>query len=149
MLTAVGAVLFVNAIGSLTGSAVIRRSRSGAGSWKIVFVVVLGIAMYLGVEAVQIGEEGGDDLDAAAAREANGRADLLHRRDERPVQNLDPALTRPGRMGRHITFRTPTKDDRKDIFDLYLEKVAHDPDLDSRDAARRDRADHRAATRRR
>jgi cell division protease FtsH len=38
---------------------------------------------------------------------------------------------RPGRMGRHIWFRTPTKDDRKDIFDLYLTKVTHDPDLDS------------------
>ncbi|MBV8561514.1 MAG: hypothetical protein JOZ56_00345, partial [Actinobacteria bacterium] len=47
-----------------------------------------------------------------------------------PVQNLDPALTRPGRMGRHVWFRTPTKDDRKDIFDLYLGKVAHEPDLD-------------------
>jgi cell division protease FtsH len=53
-----------------------------------------------------------------------------------PVGNLDPALTRPGRMGRHITFRTPTKEDRKDIFDLYLAKVAHDPDLDT--DARRD-----------
>ena len=59
-----------------------------------------------------------------------------------PVGNLDPALTRPGRMGRHITFRTPTKEDRKDIFDLYLAKVAHDPDLDSRRAPRRDGADH-------
>jgi cell division protease FtsH len=49
---------------------------------------------------------------------------------------LDPALTRPGRMGRHVWFRTPTKDDRKDIFDLYLRKVAHDADLDS--PARRD-----------
>jgi ATP-dependent Zn protease len=47
-----------------------------------------------------------------------------------PLQNLDPALTRPGRMGRHVWFRTPTKEDRKDIFDLYLGKVAHDPDLD-------------------
>jgi ATP-dependent Zn protease len=47
-----------------------------------------------------------------------------------PVQNLDPALTRPGRMGRHVWFRTPTKNDRKDIFDLYLGKVAHDEDLD-------------------
>jgi ATP-dependent Zn protease len=44
---------------------------------------------------------------------------------------LDPALTRPGRMGRHVWFRTPTKEDRKDIFDLYLAKVAHDSDLDS------------------
>ena len=48
-----------------------------------------------------------------------------------PVGNLDPALTRPGRMGRHVVFRTPTKEDRKDIFDLYLGKVAHNPELDS------------------
>src|SRR5581483_9355051 len=47
-----------------------------------------------------------------------------------PIDNLDPALIRPGRMGRHVWFRTPTMDDRKDIFDLYLAKVAHDPDLD-------------------
>ncbi len=48
-----------------------------------------------------------------------------------PIDRLDPALIRPGRMGRHIWFRTPTKDDRRDIFDLYLEKVSHDPDLDT------------------
>jgi len=34
-------------------------------------------------------------------------------------------------MGRHIWFRTPTNHDRKDIFDLYLGKVAHEPDLDT------------------
>ncbi len=48
-----------------------------------------------------------------------------------PLQALDPALTRPGRMGRHVQFRTPNRDDRKDIFDLYLGKVAHDPELDT------------------
>jgi ATP-dependent Zn protease len=48
-----------------------------------------------------------------------------------PLEALDPALVRPGRMGRHVWFRTPTKDDRKDIFDLYLGKVTHDEDLDS------------------
>jgi cell division protease FtsH len=48
-----------------------------------------------------------------------------------PFERLDPALTRPGRMGRHVWFRTPTKDDRKDIFALYLDKVAHDPSLDT------------------
>ncbi len=48
-----------------------------------------------------------------------------------PINMLDPALTRPGRMGRHVWFRTPTKKDRQDIFDLYLGKVAHDPDLDT------------------
>ena len=53
-----------------------------------------------------------------------------------PDRSLDPALTRPGRMGRHVWFRTPTKDDRQDIFDLYLGKVAHEAELD--EARRRD-----------
>src|SRR4051812_42378348 len=48
-----------------------------------------------------------------------------------PIDSLDPALIRPGRMGRHIWFRTPTKDDRKDIFELYMAKVDHDPELDT------------------
>jgi cell division protease FtsH len=48
-----------------------------------------------------------------------------------PIERLDPALIRPGRMGRHVTFRTPTKEDRIDVFDLYLSKVAHDPELDT------------------
>ncbi|MDX6671232.1 MAG: cell division protease FtsH [Solirubrobacteraceae bacterium] len=48
-----------------------------------------------------------------------------------PIQSLDPALIRPGRMGRHIFFRTPTRDDRKDIFDLYLAKVDHEDDLNT------------------
>jgi ATP-dependent Zn protease len=48
-----------------------------------------------------------------------------------PLEQLDPALLRPGRMGRHIYFRTPTKIDRLDIFDLYLGKVAHVAELDS------------------
>ncbi|MEA2157209.1 MAG: cell division protease FtsH [Solirubrobacteraceae bacterium] len=48
-----------------------------------------------------------------------------------PLERLDPALIRPGRMGRHIWFRTPTKEDRADVFDLYLKKVDHEPDLDT------------------
>jgi ATP-dependent Zn protease len=48
-----------------------------------------------------------------------------------PLEMLDPALVRPGRMGRHIYFRTPTWEDRRDIFALYLAKVAHDPELDT------------------
>ena len=48
-----------------------------------------------------------------------------------PIDALDPALIRPGRMGRHIWFRTPTKDDRQDIFELYLGKVDHEADLDT------------------
>jgi ATP-dependent Zn protease len=49
-----------------------------------------------------------------------------------PIESLDPALTRPGRLGRHVWFRTPTKQDRLDIFDLYIDKVAHSKDLDER-----------------
>jgi hypothetical protein len=48
-----------------------------------------------------------------------------------PLDRLDPALIRPGRMGRHVWFRTPTKQDRLDVFDLYITKVAHEPDLDT------------------
>jgi ATP-dependent Zn protease len=49
---------------------------------------------------------------------------------------LDEAVTRPGRFGRQILFRMPTREDRKDIADLYFNKKAHDPDLDR--PARRD-----------
>jgi cell division protease FtsH len=48
-----------------------------------------------------------------------------------PLDRLDPALIRPGRMGRHVWFRTPTLKDRKDILDLYIGKVKHDPQLDT------------------
>ncbi|MBI4172358.1 MAG: AAA family ATPase [Actinobacteria bacterium] len=48
-----------------------------------------------------------------------------------PIERLDPALIRPGRMGRHVWFRTPTKQDRLDILDLYVGKVSHAQDLDS------------------
>jgi cell division protease FtsH len=47
-----------------------------------------------------------------------------------PIEMLDPALIRPGRMGRHVWFRTPTKQDRLDVFDLYINKVDHEPTLD-------------------
>jgi ATP-dependent Zn protease len=48
-----------------------------------------------------------------------------------PLERLDPALIRPGRMGRHVWFRTPTLKDRIDILDLYIGKVKHDPSLDT------------------
>ncbi len=48
-----------------------------------------------------------------------------------PLERLDPALVRPGRMGRHVYFRTPTWEDRRDIFDLYINRVAHEDELDT------------------
>jgi ATP-dependent Zn protease len=47
-----------------------------------------------------------------------------------PIERLDPALIRPGRMGRHVWFRTPSKQDRLDILDLYIGKVSHSEELD-------------------
>jgi hypothetical protein len=82
-----------------------------------------------------------------APRPPERRSTSSARRTSRS-RTLDPALTRPGRMGRHVWFRTPTKEDRKDIFDLYLGKVAHDPS--STRAARGTRSrGSRTATRRR
>jgi ATP-dependent Zn protease len=48
-----------------------------------------------------------------------------------PLEVLDPALTRAGRMGRQVRFRIPNKVDRSDVLDFYLAKVAHTPELDS------------------
>ncbi len=44
---------------------------------------------------------------------------------------LDEAVTRPGRFGRQIVFRIPSREDRKDIADLYFGRKAHDPELDT------------------
>ncbi len=49
------------------------------------------------------------------------------------VSTLDPALTRPGRFGLQVLFHTPDVDDRRDIIDLYLDRVAHVEDLDRSD----------------
>ena len=51
-------------------------------------------------------------------------------------QVLDEAVTRPGRFGRQIIFRMPTKEDRKDIAELYFSRKKHDAELDT--PARRD-----------
>jgi ATP-dependent Zn protease len=44
--------------------------------------------------------------------------------------DLDPALVRPGRFDRNIYFGLPGRTGRKDIFDYYLGKKAHEPELD-------------------
>ena len=81
------------------------------------------------------------DPQAAAAHQAAqaaARAGLLHRRHQRARSTRSTRRSSaPGRMGRHIWFRTPTKDDRKDIFDLYLDRVSHDAGPRQRRAPRR------------
>jgi ATP-dependent Zn protease len=47
-----------------------------------------------------------------------------------PLESLDPALTRAGRMGRHVRFRTPNLAARQDLFDYYLGRVAREAEID-------------------
>ncbi|HWG72732.1 MAG TPA: AAA family ATPase [Acidimicrobiales bacterium] len=49
--------------------------------------------------------------------------------------DLDPALLRPGRFDRTITVDLPSRDGRREILDYYLDRKAHEPELD--DDARR------------
>ena len=46
------------------------------------------------------------------------------------ASDLDPALVRPGRFDRNIYFGLPGRAGRRDIFDYYLDKKAHEPELD-------------------
>ena len=52
------------------------------------------------------------------------------------ADNLDPALLRPGRFDRRLTFELPTKGGRRSLIDHYLALKAHDRELD--DEERRD-----------
>ncbi|MGZ4591090.1 MAG: AAA family ATPase [Actinomycetes bacterium] len=52
------------------------------------------------------------------------------------ADNLDPALLRPGRFDRRLTFELPAKAGRRTLIDHFLETKAHVPELD--DDERRD-----------
>ena len=78
----------------------------------------------------QASEHGHARLRRPAARPRNDQIYFIGATNV-PIDRLDPALIRPGRMGRHVWFRTPSKQDRLDILDLYIGKVTHDPELDS------------------
>ena len=51
------------------------------------------------------------------------------------ADQLDPALLRPGRFDRRLYFDLPTKHGRRDLIDFFLQRKAHDPELDD-DTAR-------------
>ncbi|MGA8680065.1 MAG: AAA family ATPase [Acidimicrobiales bacterium] len=52
------------------------------------------------------------------------------------ASQLDPALLRPGRFDRSIYFDLPSRSGRREIIDYYLDKKAHEPEID--DPAKRD-----------
>lgn len=47
------------------------------------------------------------------------------------VDKLDPALLRPGRFDRSLTFELPDRSGRRQLIDHFLATKAHDPALDS------------------
>jgi ATP-dependent Zn protease len=52
------------------------------------------------------------------------------------ADNLDPALLRPGRFDRRLSFELPAKQARRELIDYFLGRKSHLPELD--DDARRD-----------
>lgn len=50
--------------------------------------------------------------------------------------DLDPAAVRPGRFDKKIHVPTPDKDGRKDILDLYLNKIQKSDDVESEKLAK-------------
>lgn len=47
------------------------------------------------------------------------------------ADNLDPALLRPGRFDRRLTFELPAKAGRRDLINHFLSTKAHVPELDT------------------
>lgn len=46
------------------------------------------------------------------------------------ASTLDPALLRPGRFDRRLSFELPAKSGRRQLIDHFLASKAHDPELD-------------------
>jgi cell division protease FtsH len=46
------------------------------------------------------------------------------------IQALDPALLRPGRFDKKLRIDAPDTEGRREIFDYYLSKMAHDESMD-------------------
>ncbi len=49
------------------------------------------------------------------------------------ASTLDPALLRPGRFDRRLSFELPPKSGRRALIDFFLDKKAHEPALDTDD----------------
>ena len=56
------------------------------------------------------------------------------------ADTLDPALLRPGRFDRRLYFDVPSKQGRLDLIEFFLERKAHEPEMD--DPSVRERLAH-------
>jgi ATP-dependent Zn protease len=62
-------------------------------------------------------------------RPAAEPADILLIAATNRADSLDPALLRPGRFDRRLTFDAPDRGGRREVIDHYLARKAHGPDL--------------------
>jgi cell division protease FtsH len=69
-------------------------------------------------------------------RPRSEHADILLIAATNRADNLDPALLRPGRFDRRLSFDAPDKHGRREIIDFYLDRKRHGAELD--DEERRD-----------
>ncbi len=65
------------------------------------------------------------------SRPVPGRTNVLLIAATNRADNLDPALLRPGRFDRRVSFEPPGRAGRRELVDHYLARKAHDPELDS------------------
>ncbi|MCW2586281.1 MAG: ATPase central domain protein [Frankiales bacterium] len=72
-------------------------------------------------------------VDRQLRRPSAGHANVLIIAATNRADSLDPALLRPGRFDRRITFELPVKSSRRQILDYYLARKAHSAELDSED----------------
>jgi ATP-dependent Zn protease len=56
------------------------------------------------------------------------------------ADTLDPALLRPGRFDRRLYFDVPTKQGRLDLIEFFMQRKAHEPEMD--EPSVRDRLSH-------
>ena len=75
--------------------------------------------------------QGREGVAADAAAEAAPGADLLHRRLQRADRGARPGADPPRPDGPPHLVPDPDQGRPRDIFDLYLAKVDHEPDLDT------------------
>jgi cell division protease FtsH len=64
------------------------------------------------------------------ARPVPPRTNLLLIAATNRADNLDPALLRPGRFDRRLTFESPSKAGRRELIDLFLGRRSHAAELD-------------------
>ena len=135
--------------GGMTGLPAVYAGAAGSGQGTVVNAVmsegVGGVVNELLVQLQSFDEPTGWQKTRAKMIDRLNLYLPLHRQVQRPkppstnllliaatnrADNLDPALLRPGRFDRRLTFELPSKAGRRTLIEHFLATKAHDPELD-------------------